>query len=411
MNILLSAFAFSPIWGSEPGVGWNWALELAKTHQVTVVTHGYFRKHVEQADEALNGSRLEVVYVDVAPVWGEFHEQLLNSQLYYLRWQWHLLKVARALSLRQKFDLVHHITWGTFRYPSFLGWLGLPFVFGPLGGGEVAPMRLYQGLPAKVLVKEALRNVIVASARFDPILRACLGKCTVILCRTPQTLAALPAASRGRAWVAHEIGAPTASPPPPREARAGSTTRLLFAGRLLGWKGVHLALRAVALSRQRGMDVELTIVGSGPLRSYLVNLGSQLAIGNSIRFVAQVPRDQMLKMYHDADAFLFPSLHDSGGTVVLEALSRGLPVICLDLGGPACFVQPGTGSVISTGQKSTEDIVRMLADAIEDYSHAADAQRIRRVSDAIDHANAMTWEKQVGRVYQRLASLSMGVQG
>ena len=46
-RVLLSCFACSPIWGSEPGVGWRWLIELAKRHDVELVTHAYFREHLE----------------------------------------------------------------------------------------------------------------------------------------------------------------------------------------------------------------------------------------------------------------------------------------------------------------------------------------------------------------------------
>jgi glycosyltransferase involved in cell wall biosynthesis len=407
MKILLSAFAFSPIWGSEPGIGWNFALQLARLHDVTVLTHGYFRTHVEQGSAALQGLRIQVVYLDLEPLRGSFHDELLNSQTYYLRWQWHLLPLARRLCREQRYDLVHHITWGTFRYPSFLGWLGLPFVFGPVGGGESAPMRLFKGLPLKDQAKELLRSAVIASGRIDPLLRACLRKCTVILCRTPQTLTALPAFSRRRAWVAQELGAPPASAPPARERQPGDRLRLLFAGRLLGWKGIHLAIQAVAVALQRGTDVELTIVGSGPLRPFLEHLCTRLALGDRVRFVSQIPRAEMLRLYHEADAFLFPSLHDSGGNVVLEALSRGLPVICLDLGGPPCFMTEHTGVVVETGRRQAAEVVQLLADAIDKLASATSQQSDRGVAAALEHSRNLTWENQVSRVYQGLAGLSM----
>ena len=149
MRILLSAFACSPRWGSEPGVGWNWAVELAKDHDVTVLTHAYFRAHFEALPASQLPARLHIEYVAVDPPAGRFHEQLLNSQLYYAWWQWFAYRHARQLLRTQSFDLVHHLTLGTFRYPIFLGLLGTPLAVGPLGGGERAPSRFYAGLPLR----------------------------------------------------------------------------------------------------------------------------------------------------------------------------------------------------------------------------------------------------------------------
>ena len=63
-------------------------------------------------------------------------------------------------------------------------------------------------------------------------------------------------------------------------------------------------------------------------------------------------------------AFVFPSLHDSGGMVVLESLAAGLPVICLKLGGPGEIVTPSCGIGIEAQQQSEEAIIRLLADAM-----------------------------------------------
>lgn len=403
MNILLSAFAFSPIWGSEPGVGWNWAMTLARTHRVTVLTHAYFRAHVEPAAERFAGLPLNIVYVDLEPLVGRFHEQLLNSQLYYLRWQWRLRQKARALCRAEHFDLVHHITWGTFRYPSFLGGLGPPFVFGPVGGGERAPARFYDGLPWTQRLKEIARDMVIASSRIDPVLRASLATCDLILCKTQQTLDTLSPRSRMCAIVAQEIGAPQPSAPPSRDRAPGDPLQLLFAGRLLGWKGVHLAVRALAAAARRGIDARLTIVGSGPLRPFLGKLCERQGVARNVRFVEQVPREEMLRMYHAADVFLFPSLHDSSGNVVLEAMSRGLPVICLDLGGPPTFVTPAeAGAVVATHGLGVDAVVSAIADEIVRYAALSTEQSRHERLGALRTAERLNWSDQIARAYDRI---------
>lgn len=133
MKILLSAFAFAPNVGSEPGVGWRWAVELAKHHQVTVVTDATRRPLVE-AEGVQLPDNVEVVYYRPAVL----RAMPLNSttaQVLYTLWQFGLLVLARRLHRDRRFDLAIHITYGVFRHPSFLGYLGIPFVFGPVGGG------------------------------------------------------------------------------------------------------------------------------------------------------------------------------------------------------------------------------------------------------------------------------------
>ena len=404
MRILLSAFACSPRWGSEPGVGFNWAIELAKEHDVTVLTHRYFEAHFKALPPGSLPERLLIEYVTVHPPFGRFHEQLLNSQLYYAWWQWFAYRHARQLLRHQPFDLVHHLTLGTFRYPIFLGFLGRPLAVGPMGGGERAPARFYAGLPLKDRIKERLRDLVILSFKLDPLTQLGLSKAFAIYCRTPQTLGVLPARLQRKAHIANEIGAPTVTSSDDVAARPDITPtspmQVLFAGRLLGWKGVRLALLAVHRAKHMGVPLQFTMIGSGPLAGHLQALAQALGLANDVTFLEQIPQQELLARYAQADVFLFPSLHDSGGTVVLEALSRGVPVICLDLGGPAEFVTPDCGTIVSTQAQSAEQVIAGLAKALHDHANTPAAQRSASRLSAMQRARELSWHHQVHRVYQ-----------
>ena len=68
-------------------------------------------------------------------------------------------------------------------------------------------------------------------------------------------------------------------------------------------------------------------------------------------------KNDLFKEMKNADCFLFPSYHDSGGFVILEAMSRGVPVIALDLGGPGQIVNNNSGRIIKTKDKNEERIL------------------------------------------------------
>lgn len=410
MNILLSAFAFSPKWGSETGVGWHWANELAKTHQVTVVTHDHFRTHVDELPENTLSPNLRMVYVSLAPLHGEFHEQLLNSPFYYFRWQFKAFAVARRMVRENSFDLAHHLTWGTFRLPGFFSFLGIPSVMGPLGGGERAPFHLYYGLPARERAKELVRDALILVGRVDLFSLAALSRADVIYCKTRQTQKALAPWLQRKAYLAQEIGAPAileqeapaaSTPPSGAQPRSGRLS-LLYAGRLLPFKGVHLALRAAANARVRGADVELTVIGSGPMEQPLKLLADRLGLKGRVTFIPQIPQQELFARYAEADVFLFPSLHDSSGNVVLEAFSRGLPVICLDLGGPAEFVDEGCGRAVSVERACLDEVVARLGLAIHELWAMPPTDRQALREGAFEQARTLSWSNQIQRFYADL---------
>lgn len=393
MKILLSAFAFAPNVGSEPGVGWRWALELAKQHEVTVVTD-VTRRVLVEANGVQLPANVRVVYF--RPAW--LRAVPLNSttaQFLYTAWQFWLLGFARCLHRETPFDLAIHCTYGVFRHPSFLGYLGIPFVFGPVGGGEDAPWVLKRSIRGREKLKELLRSLVNKAALLDPFLWAAYSKSTLILTKTEDTRRALPWAFRCRAIVYPEIGIdpPTGVKAPERQP--GEPLRVLFAGRLLGWKGAHLAIRAVAQATAQGIPVEFTLLGKGPFEPELRKVAATLGLQKRIRWVSQMPQQELFALYQTMHCFLFPSLHDSSGNVVLEAQANGLPVICLDLGGPATLVTPETAIVVSTKGRDEHDVVRGLVLAIERLAQDENG-RAAMGRAAMANVNAtMTWENRV----------------
>ena len=117
----------------------------------------------------------------------------------------------------------------------------------------------------------------------------------------------------------------------------------MFAGRLVPLKGWRLALRTIAsLPGWR-----LVVCGDGPDEPDARALAASLGIEDRVDFRGWRERDDVLRvMAEEADALLFPSLHDEAGLAVAEAAAIGLPIVCIDRGGPPIIagwgVQPGS---------------------------------------------------------------------
>jgi len=405
MKILLSAFAFAPNLGSEAGVGWHWAAELAKHHEVTVVTD-VTRRVLVEADNVQLPPNVRVIYF--RPGW--LRAIPLNSktaQLLYTAWQFALLGFARDLHREHGFDLAMHCTYSVFRHPSFLGYLGIPFVFGPLGGGEDAPFALKRSFLWRVKVRELLRSLANKAASFDPFLWLAYSRATLILVSTEQTRCALPWPFRKRAVVYPNLGIDAIPDAKPCDRLEGEPLRILFAGSLFALKGVQFAIRALAQSRKKGVQVELTIVGDGPYEPVLKQLAATQGVDQSICWLGRRPQSEVFALYRSMHGFIFPSLHDSGGTVVLEAQANGLPVICLDLGGPATLVTPDTAIVVSTHGCDESAVVNALAGALGKLA-SDESRRMAMAEAAIAHARSMSWERRVLGVLPLVEGINHG---
>ena len=393
MRILLSAFSFLPNVGSEPGVGWRWAIELAKEHEVTVITDESRRVPVDVAASILPPT-LDVVY---------FRPSLLRSvrlnsftaQILYALWQFGLVFFAHRLHEKKNFDVAIHITYGVFRHPSFLGYLGIPFVFGPVGGGEDAPLALKKSIHGREKIKELVRTFINKMALIDPFLWAAYAKADLILTKTEDTRKALPWPFRRRAVVFPEIGIDVHDQVMPLPRLEGQPLKVLFAGRLLGWKGAHLAIRAVAESINQGVPIDFTLLGKGAYEAHLRAMAIELGVHDKIRWISHIPQVELFSLYRTMHCFLFPSLHDSSGNVVLEAQANGLPVICLDLGGPATLVSPRSSIVVSTKNSDESTVVSSLSQAISTLFYDEE-RRWKMAIEAVSFASeGMSWEARV----------------
>src|SRR5208283_994023 len=91
-----------------------------------------------------------------------------------------------------RFDVVHHLTWGGIRAPTFLGGLGIPLIIGPLGGGETSPKKIRKGLTPRARLTELLRDISNRTTWINPLLRPGLSAASLIYVRTEESRRILP---------------------------------------------------------------------------------------------------------------------------------------------------------------------------------------------------------------------------
>lgn len=190
MKILISAYAFEPNRGSEPGVGWNLVREIAKYHEVWVLTRPDESKEAIEAELEQNPiPNLNVIYFTL-PFWQNSLRwgQLGGIQIHFYLWQIQSYFVARQLYAQIGFDLAHHITFTKYYIPSFLVLLPIPFIWGPLGGGEFTPKAFWQDFSLKAKVYETARNIEHWLGEHDPFVRYTARKSFAIRATTQSTV-------------------------------------------------------------------------------------------------------------------------------------------------------------------------------------------------------------------------------
>ncbi len=367
-RVLVSSYACEPGRGSEPGVGWNWVRQIARHNPTWIITRWNNKVPIEQALDGDPLPNAHFVYFDL-PRWASWWKKGPRGlHLYYYLWQIAAFFEARRLHRKVDFQVSHHVTFVTYWMPSFLSFLPIPFVWGPVGGGDSAPPSFRASFSLRGRIYERLRDVVQFIARLDPLLRWTARRSTLALAATAETAARLRQLGCRTVQVYSSMGLP-ADEIRVLESLPNSSDapfRFVEIGDLLHLKGCDLALKAFSKISRDVPAAELWFIGEGPERGRLEDLATQLQVRDRVTFWGQLPRKTALQKLSECDVLVHPGLHDSGGCVCTEALAAGRPVICLDLGGPALQVTSETG--IKIPAVSPAQAVKDLAAAMETLS-------------------------------------------
>ncbi len=363
LKVLFSAYACDPMSGSEAGKGWRVVSHMAAHHDVSVLTRANNRESIEASMRNNPIDGLRFTYYDL-PRWVSFWKRGQRGvQVYYYLWQIGAYFRGRKLHRDCSFDLVHHYTFGKYWMPSFLCMLDAPFVWGPVGGGESTPHNFSSHFDLRGRFYEMVRNLARWIGERDPFVRLTARRSAIAYATTADSRERMrllgarqieirPAIALDDHDIAHlgALGAP-----------ADDRVRFIFIGRLLGWKGIGLAIEAFA--RAALPDAELWIAGAGPEDAGLRKLAADRGIGSSVIFWGELPRKEAFAKLGQCHVLVHPSLHDSGGWVCLEAMAARRPVICLDHAGPGALVSNEAG--IKVAANSDQQVVADIAEAMK----------------------------------------------
>ena len=157
MRVLLSAFACHPGSGSEPSIGWELSRQLAKWHEVHVLTDPANRKGISEKLSKTSQPNVEFTYVSAGGFPAKLAWKPFSHHLYYLAWQIAAYRAARQLHAQRRFDVVHHATYVNSWLPTFMGDLGIPFIWNA-GPRETSPLHFLRSMSWRSGLAEIART-------------------------------------------------------------------------------------------------------------------------------------------------------------------------------------------------------------------------------------------------------------
>lgn len=425
LKILANAYACCPRMGSEPGMGWNWVSSLARHCELHVITEEEFRPQIEEAVRwpegqeqgtnayGLTRGQCANLHFHWNPVAPEVRRMCWNQgdwrfYRHYRLWQERTARMARDICRATRIDILHQLNMIGFREPGYLWQVsretGIPFVWGPIGGMKQFPLPYLQGAGLKMRLFMTLKNIInLAQIKFDRRVRQALRQACLLVASIPESQTALRKHHGRESVIIPETGCfPLHGAERPTEA-AEAPLRLLWVGKYDFRKQLPTALRAVAQARASRPDcrVELQVCGTGNPRQVAEAqaLVRDLRIGDAVRFRGQLSTPEVWALMRQCHLFFFTSISEDTSTVVLEAISNRLPVLCHNICGMAHVVDERVGCkvAVTNPQQSVQDFAEAI---LHFHDHREELARLSANCPQV--AEELSWEnkaRQMARLY------------
>ena len=399
MKLLVSAYACNPNKGSEQGNGWNLAYQMSKLgHEVWCFTNTKGKEDIEAFLENEPNENLHIVFVEVPNILEKLYKYQPGVYLHYVYWQRKASNIALKLHKKVRFDLIHHITLASPQLGSGMWKLGIPFVYGPLGGGQVAPKNFERYFYQWIKQEKRRDQVSNLLLKYNKNTYKALKKADLIFVTNEETHDLVSQFKPQRVEYFLDTSLPeTFFPDQLPERKTDGPIKLLWVGRIFARKGLPLVLEGLAKVDQT-IPFELTIVGDGPLGYKVPELIKESGLQENVNWVGRIPWHEVKEAYMNHDVFLFCSLRDSFGSQFLEALAYGLPVVTLNHQGTKIFV-PDEAS-IKVDVNHPDETTQQIANAIKELYQNPE-KRVQMGKHGFEYAANKTWTKKAVEINQK----------
>jgi len=363
MNVFLSAYACHPNRGSEPGVGWNWLKELSKDNIIWAFIYSE-QGQKKSVDEKINllphRNNIHIVPITVP--------KFFQHRLYRIRyeiWQWKAYHIAKKLKREIELDLIHHVTLASWWNCGHLWKLNVPFIFGPISGAQQTPEVGLPFLRTRDRIYEKIRILLFnLSWRLWQRPKLAMKKAIIVLVANPETEKKVKKIRKKKPVILFpEIGVDKVSKNYVKHSiqDTGKQINLFWVGLLIARKNFGLLLEALAgLSSE--INWVLRVAGEGNLLEYWKKNAEKIGLQKHISFLGKVSYSQMSEQYRWANVLVFPSLREATGTVILESMSYGIPVIAFKIHGASVVLDDSCAILVSVINK--QQMIRDFKEAI-----------------------------------------------
>lgn len=347
LSLLINAYACSPNMGSEPGMAWNWCVNLAKYCELHIITEGEFRNKIEAALPTLpQGENMHFYY---NPVSEEIRKMCWNQgdwrfYKYYKEWQWKTYLIAKDICQKTHIDILHQLNMIGFREPGYLWKIpDIPFIWGPVDAKESFPLAYLEGASLKTKLFIQLKNAITKwQLQHAKRVRLAVKRTSCVISASSNSQQAFKKYYQIDSPLLNETGCYIQKHPIIDKSKK-KYFDILWVGKLDFRKQLSLALRSIAATKNP--HIKLHIVGGGNNFIYQT-LAKELGIESQCKWYGAISHEKVQTIMQKSDIFFFTSVAEGTPHVVLEAIGNNLPVVCFDTCGQGDSINEKVGRKI-----------------------------------------------------------------
>lgn len=393
IKVLINAYACSPNMGSEPGMAWNWCINLAKHCELHIITEGEFRDKIETILPTLpQGKNMHFYY---NPVSDEIRKMCWNQgdwrfYKYYKEWQWKTYLMAKDICQKIHIDILHQLNMIGFREPGYLWKIpDIPFVWGPVDAKESFPTAYLEGASLKTKLFMQLKNAITKwQLQHAKRVRLAVKRASYVVSASSNSQWAFKKYFQIESPLLNETGC-YIQEHPVTDKSTKEYLDVLWVGKFDFRKQLSIALRSIA--ETKNAHIKLHIVGGGNSLSYQA-LAKELGIESQCKWYGAIPHGEVQRVMQESDVFFFTSVAEGTPHVVLEAIGNNLPVICFNTCGQGDSVNEKIGRKIelSTPKISIQDFAKIL-NTLENNRHLLKEM----AENCKERQRELSWDKKV----------------
>lgn len=335
LSILINAYACSPHMGSEPGMAWNWCINLAKHYELHIITEGEFRDKLESVIPTLpQGENMHFYY---NPVSDEVRKMCWNQgdwrfYYYYKQWQKKTLEIATSILEQTHIDIIHQLNMVGFREPGYLWKLNKPLVWGPIAGIGSIPYSFLKEAGFKYTCFYMIKNLLTKiQLRYSPRVRHITKKAQYVIAATPEAQKAIQKIYKIKPVLINETGC-FSTKQDFDTVKDSDYFDILWVGRFIYTKQLKLALDTIAKIKGT-KNIRFHIVGqafTGEETQKYHQYAETLGIEDICVWHNSIPNEDVHKLMRKCHLFFFTSIFEATSTVILEAITNRLPIVCFD---------------------------------------------------------------------------------